>query len=130
MPPIDEQTAEQLIAELRENLARQEDAATAIAVYKQANWIISQLNEVKDAALSLAEQELQQRQLEHLRTSVGSAGWTKPQVKQLNQQKWQQALARDPELMEVQRDFDRAQAILQRAQEPFSEFPEPRFFIL
>lgn len=44
--------------ELAQKLAQYEDADTAIAVYKEANFIISQLEEVKRAALNLAESEL------------------------------------------------------------------------
>jgi hypothetical protein len=31
--------------------------------------------------------------------------------------------------MKIQREFDLAKAVLQRAQEPYLELPEPRFFI-
>jgi hypothetical protein len=129
MEPIFEQTGKQLIVQLTGQLTQHEDAETAISVYKTAIWIISQLEEVKHAALILAEQEMRQKGLEVLKTLFGSAGWTKPQAKHLNERAWQEALARDPESMKIQREFDLAQAVLQRAQEPYMELPEPRFYI-
>ena len=85
MEPISEQTGKQLIAQLTEQLTQYEEAETAISVYKTANWIISQLEEVKHSALTLAEQEMRQKGLEVLKTLLGSAGWTKPQAKHLNE---------------------------------------------
>ena len=124
-----EEPEKQLIAHLTEQLTQQEDAETAIAVYKTANWIISQLEEVKDSALALAEQEMRQQGLEALKTLFGSAGWTRPQARRLNEAAWQAVLAREPELMKIQHEFDLAQAVLQRAQASYLELPEPRFFI-
>lgn len=124
-----EQTATQLIAQLKGELAQHENAASAIFVYKTANWIISQLEEVKESALTLAQQDIEQSGLEALRTPMGSAGWTEPKARQLDEQAWLEALAVNPGLMKVQRDFDMAQAALRQAQEPFMELPESRFFI-
>lgn len=124
-----EQTARQLINELTEVLARNEDAESAVAVYKIANWIVNELESTKDAALNLAEQDMQERQLSHLRTPSGSAGWTEPRARQLNEQAWLEAMTQEPRLMKLQREHDVARAALEQVQEPYMETPEPRFFI-
>lgn len=124
-----EQMARQLLAQLNAELKQNEDAETAIDVYKTVNWIVSELDGVKERALDLAQQDMQQRGLDALKTPAGSAGWTEPRVKQLNEQAWIEALAKDPRLMKIQRDFDLARAALEQAQEPFTELPEARFFI-
>lgn len=124
-----EDTARQLINQLTEILARNEDAESAIAVYKTANWIISELESTKETGLNLAEQDMQERELSHLRTPAGSAGWTEPRARQLNEQVWLEAMARDTRLMRIQRDYDAAQAALEQVQEPYMDTPEPRFFI-
>jgi hypothetical protein len=125
-----EDTARQLISQLTEILARNEDAESAIAVYKTANWIISELESTKETGLNLAEQDMQERELSHLRTPAGSAGWTEPRARQLNEQVWLEAMARDTRLMRIQRDYDAARAALEQVQEPYMDTPEPRFFIL
>jgi ribosomal protein L11 methylase PrmA len=124
-----DQIARQLISQLTGKLAQHENAESAIDVYKTANWIISELDEVKETALDLAQRDMQQRGLDALRTPAGSAGWTEPKAKQLNEQAWTEALAKDPHLIKFQRDFDVAKATLEQAQEPFMELPEARFFI-
>jgi hypothetical protein len=124
-----EQVARQLINLLRSELSRHEDAETAIDVYKTANWIINELDDVKQACLNLAEQDMDQRELGHLRTRSGTAGWTEPQARQLDEQGWRRAMAGNPDLMAVQRDYDLAEARLHQAREPYMELPEPRFFI-
>jgi hypothetical protein len=128
-----ERTAEEivteLLADLRSELAQEEDAERAIEVYKMANWIISQLDELKESALKLAEQDMQQRNLTSLKIMAGSAGWTVPKAKQLNERAWKEALVSDSRLMDIQRQFDLAQAVLDKAQEPFTGLPESRFFI-
>jgi hypothetical protein len=124
-----EEIVSELLAELRSELAQEEDAERAVEVYKMANWIISQLEELKESALKLAEQDMQQRNLTSLKTMAGSAGWTVPQARQLNERAWKEALVSDSRLMEIQRQFDLAQAVLDKAQEPFTELPESRFFI-
>ncbi|HEY5572337.1 MAG TPA: hypothetical protein VIK64_04900 [Anaerolineales bacterium] len=124
-----EDTARQLINQLTEILARNEDAESAIAVYKTANWIISELESTKETGLNLAEQDMQERELSHLRTPAGSAGWTEPRARQLNEQVWLEAMARDTRLMRIQRDYDAARAALEQVQEPYMDTPEPRFFI-
>jgi len=124
-----EDTARQLINQLTEILARNEDAESAIAVYKTANWIISELESTKETGLNLAEQDMQERELSHLRTPAGSAGWTDPRARQLNEQVWLEAMARDTRLMRIQRDYDAARAALEQVQEPYMDTPEPRFFI-
>lgn len=124
-----EQTATRLIAQLTGQLRRHEDAETAIDVYRTANWIIGQLEEVKDAALNLAEKDLEQRGLEKLDTPTGSAGWTQPKVRQLDEEAWARAMAKNRRLMEIQRVFEEAKATLEQAQQPFKELPESRFYI-
>ncbi|MDQ4076779.1 MAG: hypothetical protein M3220_11115 [Chloroflexota bacterium] len=124
-----EETTRELIAQLTEQLAQNEDAESAIDVYKRANWIISQLDEVKDSALELAQQDMEARGLEHLKTPAGSAGWTEPRARQLNEQAWMAALAQEPRFMRLQREFDAAEAALRQAQEPYQALTESRFFI-
>ena len=124
-----EDTARQLINQLTEILARNEDAESAIAVYKTANWVISELESTKETGLNLAEQDMQERELSHLRTPAGSAGWTEPRARQLNEHVWLEAMARDTRLMRIQRDYDAARAALEQVQEPYMDTPEPRFFI-
>lgn len=129
MERTSEAVADELVTLLGHQLAQQEDAETAIAVYKLCNWIISQLEIVKHDALSLAEQDLQERAMTALRSPVGSAGWTQPEVKQVDEAAWLAALAQHPTLMERQRAFDLAQAALQQAQAPYLKLPASRFFI-
>jgi len=124
-----DQIVAQLIAQLRAQMTEEEDAEMAIAIYKKANWTESLLEEVKHSALVLAQQELEQRGIDAIKTSVGSAGWTKPEARQLHEQKWRAALAHDPKLMQLQHTFDLAQGALRQAQEAYMELPEPRFFI-
>lgn len=129
MDQASEQFATQLINQLNNYLAHAEDAESAIAVYKTANWVISQLEAVKESALNLAEQDLEEKGLEDIRTIAGSAGWTEPKAPQLNEVAWSQALAADPELRQIQREYDRTEAVLRQAQQPYMELPKPRFFI-
>ena len=124
-----EAVASDVISLLQQGLAQQEDAETAIAVYKLCNWIISELDSVKRDALALAEQELTAKGQSALRTPTGSAGWTEPEVKQVDEAAWLIALAQNPALMERQRAFDLAQAALQQAQAPYLKLPPSRFFI-
>lgn len=116
-------------AELIQKLTQYEDGDTAIAVYKEANLAISQLEEVKRAALALAESELRQAGEVSRKTVAGSCGWTAPKTRQLDKDAWQAALAADTDLTAIQINFDRAKTILEKAQEPFTRLPESRFFI-
>lgn len=124
-----EQTATRLVAELTGQLRQNEDAETAVDVYKTANWIIGQLEEVKAAALDLAERDIEQRGLDKLSTPTGSAGWTEPRARQLDEEAWARALAKNPQLREIEREYEAAKTALERAQEPFKELPESRFYI-
>jgi hypothetical protein len=87
------------------------------------------MEEVKEEALALAQSDIDQRGLEDLDTPTGSAGWTEPKVPQLNEEAWQKAMGKDPRLMELQRDYDAARSALERAQRPYEELPESRFYI-
>jgi len=129
MEPSLNREAQQLIEQLQAELARGEDVEAAIDVYRTVNWIIDRLQEVKSEALDLAEQDMRQRDLKSLKTRVGSAGWTEPRARQLDEEAWAQVLERDPYLRQVQERYARAQAALEEAQEPFMQLPEPRFFI-
>jgi hypothetical protein len=124
-----EQTATRLVAKLTGRLRQHEDAETAIDVYRTANWIIGQLEKVKDAALDLAEKDMEQRDLDKLSTPTGSAGWTEPQAKQLDEEAWTRALAKNPRLRQIEREYETAREALERAQEPFEELPASRFYI-
>jgi hypothetical protein len=121
--------AQQLLDRLESEMARGEDVEAAIDVYKTANWIIDRLQAVKSEALELAEQDMRQRSLESVKTRVGSAGWTEPRAKQLDEEAWAKALERDPYLRQVHERYTRAQAALAEAQDPFMQLPESRFFI-
>ena len=121
--------AQQLLERLQARLARGEDAETAIDVYKTINWVIDRLQHVKSEALQLAERDMRQRGIESLRTPAGSAGWTEPRVRQLDEEAWEKAMRRDPFLTELWGEYQRAQAALAEAQEPFLELPESRFYI-
>ena len=124
-----EQTATRLVAQLTGQLRQNEDAETAIDVYKTANWIIGQLEGVKDAALDLAEKDVAQRGLDKLSTPTGSAGWTEPKARELDEEAWARALTRNPRLREIEAEYEAARTALERAQESFKELPEPRFYI-
>jgi len=124
-----EETAGRLVAELSGELRQNEDAETAVEVYKMANWIIGRMEEVKQAALNLAEHDMEQRGLERLDTPTGSAGWTEPKARQLDETAWARAMAKDPRLREIQRTFEEAEGALERAREPYKELPESRFYI-
>lgn len=129
MEQTTEQTARLLISQLKEQLARHEDAETAIDVYKSANWIVSQLEQVKSICMDLAEQDMEQRDLHYLRAPEGSAGWTEPKIRMLDETAWLNAISQNPELRRIQREYDQAEARLEQAQEPYMQLPEERFFI-
>jgi len=127
--PSPEQTATRLVAELKGVLRQNEDAEAAIDVYKTANWIIGELEKAKEEALKLAEEDIEQRELEDLDTPKGSAGWTGPKFPQLNEEAWARALGEHPRLREIQEAYDGARSALERAQRPYEELLEPRFTI-
>lgn len=127
--PSPEQTATRLVGELKRDLRHNEDAETAIDVYKTANWIIGQLEDVKEEALQLAEADVDQRGLRDLDTPTGSAGWTEPKVPQLNEEAWAKAMGKNPRLRQIQQAYEAARSELERAQRPYEELPESRFYI-
>ena len=127
--PSPEQTATRLVGELKRVLRHNEDVETGVDVYKTANWIIGQLEKVKEEALALAEADIDQRGLENLDTPTGSAGWTEPEVPKLNEEAWQKAMGKDSRLREIQREYDAARSTLERAQRPYMELPASRFSI-
>ncbi len=129
MEQTPEQVVEHLVNLLNSRLSTSEDAETAIWTYKTANWIISEMEEVKHNAINLAEQDLHLQGKQSLKTSAGSAGWTEPKARQLDEAAWSEALARDSELLRLQREYDQAQARLEQAQEKYMRLPEPNFFI-
>jgi phage terminase large subunit GpA-like protein len=116
-------------AELAAILAQFEDVDSAIAVYKEANAAIAQFEEIKKAALSLAENELRSTGEVAKRTAVGSCGWTQPKTPQLDKTAWEAAISENPELSAYEVNFNRAEKLLKKAQEPFMKLPEGRFFI-
>lgn len=124
-----EQTATQLIAQLSTELQQNEDAETAIGVYKTINWIMGQLEDVKESALDLAERDMKRREKETLNTPSGSAGWTEPKTQQLDEEAWERAVSENPRLREIQRAYEAAKARLEGAQESYMELPESRFYI-
>lgn len=116
-------------AELAQKLTQYEDADTAIAVYKEANFIIAQFEDVKKAALNLAENELRSTGETVRKTTIGSCGWTVPKTAQLDKVAWQAAVAENSDLAVVQSEFDRVDAALKKWQQPFMKLPEGRFYI-
>ena len=119
----------QLIIDLNTRLTEAEDAETAIAIYRMASWLISQLDEVRQTASAMAEVDMKGREVESLRTPVGSAGWILSEEEQLDESAWRAALAQNPALVEVRRQFEAARVALREAQKPYMETPPPRFFI-
>lgn len=115
--------------ELTQKLTQHEDADTAIAVYKEANFIIGQYEEVKKAALNLAENELRLSGEAERKTIAGSCGWTKPKAKKLNEIKWRDAIKDDRELQRLEYQFNQLKSDLEEAQLPYMELAESRFFI-
>jgi hypothetical protein len=79
--------------------------------------------------LDLAEKDVEQRGLEKLSTPIGSAGSTEPRARQLDEEAWARALAKNSGLLQIEREYERARAALERAQESFKELPAPRFYI-
>jgi hypothetical protein len=124
-----QQRATRLVTDLKGELLRNEDAETAVEVYKTANWVISRMEEVKQAALDLARDDMEQRDIEKLDTPIGSAGWTEPKAPQLDETAWARAMAQNRRLREIQRAFEEAEDELERAQEPYKDLPESRFYI-
>jgi hypothetical protein len=90
---------------------------------------VGRLDQVKNAALCLAEQDMRQRGLDHLDTPVGSAGWTEPKARQLDEEAWAEAIAKHPRLREIQREYEEARAALERVQESYKKLPESRFYL-
>lgn len=115
--------------ELAQKLTQYEDVDTAIVVYREANLAIAEFEKVKQAALSLAENELRSTGEANHKSIAGSCGWTQPKTKQLDKGAWQAALATNAELECYQINFDQAEKLLRKAQEPFMKLPEGRFFI-
>lgn len=115
--------------ELTQKLTQYEYVDTAIAVYKEANFIIGQYDEIKKNCLSLAENELMSTGEVHRKSIVGSCGWTEPKTKKLNEAKWRRAVNQNKELMKLEDEFERIRNSLSLAQAEFMELPEGRFFI-
>lgn len=105
------------------------DAETAIAIYKQAGFFIGSLKKIQSEALGIAESNLRETGEVHLKSAIGSCGWTKSRVAQIDKAAWQAAIKDNPALAQVQAEFERAQAALEAAQKPFLVLPEGRFFI-
>jgi hypothetical protein len=86
------------------------------------------LEEVKNVCMTLAEQDMQQRDLDYLKAPAGSAGRMEPKARILDEAAWLNATSQDPELRRIQREYDQAEARLQQAQEPYMQLPDERFF--
>jgi hypothetical protein len=117
------------VLELERKLEEAGDAETAIAVYKSADWIIDQLEVVKERARALAEEDLKERGEASVSTPVGSAAWTEPDEALLDEEAWQEALARDASLQRLVRDFEDAQAALEQARAGYRRAPERRLVV-
>lgn len=115
--------------ELTQILTQYEDAASAIAVYKECNLAIAEYEKIKEAALQLAQNSLEETGETTLKTLVGSCGWTEPKTPQLNKERWQQAIIEDTNLATVQRNFRAAEQTLKRWQQPYMILPAKRFYI-
>ena len=114
---------------LRQKLAEAQDAETAIAIYKEADEIRRQLEEIQTSARDLAQQDMQARGLESLQTPVGQAHWQQPEEPVLDQTAWAEAVAEDPALRNMQRDVELAYEELREAQAPFMRPAGPVFQI-
>lgn len=119
----------QLVVDLNTRLADAEDAETAIAIHEMATWLISQLEDVRQSASELAEKDMKRREVESLKTPVGSAGWTRSVEEQLDENAWRAALAQNATLADLQRRFEAVRVALRQAQKPYMESPSPEFRI-
>ena len=128
-----EQTSElglkRTVLELERKLDEAGDAETAVAVYKSADWIIDQLEVVKERARALAEEDLKDRREDSVSTPVGSAVWAEPDEAPVDEEAWQEALARDASLQRLVRDFEEAQAALEKARAGYRRAPEQRLVV-
>jgi hypothetical protein len=115
--------------ELAQILAQYEDAESAIVVYKEANLAIAGYEEVKKAALQLAEQALIDTGEAHLKTLIGSAGWTEPKKPQLDEEAWAKAMAKDHNLATVELNYRNAKRVLEDWQREYMKLPPKRFYI-
>jgi hypothetical protein len=115
-----------------DTLSLNEDAATAIAVYREANGYIKLFEEVKAAALDCARAEMQGDGVTHTKTEWGgSAGWTTPKTPKLDRDKWAALIGQNEKLKTLQDEADRAAALLEQAQEQAGcmVLPEKKFYI-
>jgi hypothetical protein len=117
--------------QLLDVLNRFEDVKSAIAVYREANAIIKEYQQVKEIALDLARSDMEADGVLHHKDDFGSAGWTEPKRVKLDEHRWQSIIKTDPEMKILQREADAAAENLRRAQEDQGCFvlPESRFFI-
>jgi hypothetical protein len=119
----------QLITGLNARLAEADDAETAIAVYRLANWLIGELDQVRRSALDVAEHDLDRREVQSLKTPVSTAGWRRSDAGRLDEKAWRSALERNHDLAELQHRFEVASIRLREAQRPYMEPPPPEFII-
>jgi hypothetical protein len=117
------------VLELEQKLDEAVDAETAIAVYKSADWVIDQLEVVKERAQALAEEDLRERGEDSLSTPIGSAAWTEPDESPVDENAWQEALARDASLQRLVRDFEDAQGALEQARVGYRRAPQRRLIV-
>lgn len=115
--------------ELAAILAQYEDEESAILVYKEAASIMAEYNKVKQQCVQMVEASLIASGKTKLVLDVGTAGWSAPKKKKLNEARWLAALEVDTDLAALQGKFHDAEQELERAQEPFMELPEGRFYI-
>jgi hypothetical protein len=115
-------------AELTAVLMREESLETAVAVYKEALSYISAYEEVKRAALSCAQAELDGTGELKRVTPVGNAGWTSPNKGSLDKEAWLTAVQEHDELRQVQLQFEEAKSHLEDVQRPFL-VKRPGFYI-
>lgn len=118
--------------ELLDTLNLNEDAATAITVYREANGYIKLFEEVKAAALDCARAEMEGDGVIHTKTEWGgAASRPAPKTPKLDRDKWLSLIGQDEKLRALQDAADRAAALLEAAQGEAGcmVLPEGRFFI-
>lgn len=118
-----------IVMRLVDVLCKYEDVESAIAVYKEVASYLDKLKSVQAQAKQLAEDAMRQTGECHVKTEVGSAGWTDPKAKKLDAAAWQKALIEDERLRDVSSKYDLAKARLESAQSEFMVTPERAFYI-
>ena len=101
------------------------DVESAIAIYKEIAGILEAYENVRKAARVLIEKQMQATGELAITTGAGKASYTQPKTGKLNDKAWKAALARNPDLLRAQANYDAAKSILDNLQEAYKELPAP-----